>query len=284
MGMNKQCRFFSFIVMLVWAFGIYAETMVPLDEIVAVVNNEVILKSTLLKKLNETKQPALQNQQQILEQLILNTIERQQAKELGIEVTDDMLNRALSMVAEQNHLDVDGFRATLAQNGIDFAAFKEDLRTDILINELRRQKIGRQIQVSHQEVANFFNTQAPAEEAEYSLYHYFVPTRSAEEHKTNLKAFLLKTTPITLNNKKLSELPTVFESVLLRLNPGEISEPIETSTGFHLLKLIEKKQYLTEQATRDQLKEELRKRKYFDELPNWLAEVRKQAYVDIRMK
>lgn len=284
MGMNKQCRFFSVVWMLVWTFGTYAETMVPLDEIVAVVNDEVILKTTLLRKLNEAKQPRDQNQQQILEQLILNTIERQQAKELGIEVTDDMLKRALSMVAEQNHLDVDGFRATLAQNGIDFAVFKEDLRTDILINELRRQKIGRQIQVSHQEVANFFNAQAPAEEAKYSLYHYFVPTGSVEENKTNLKEFLLKTTPITLNNKKLSELPTIFESVLLRLNPGEISEPIETSTGFHLLKLIEKKQNLTEQTTRDQLKEELRKRKYFDELPNWLAEVRKQAYVDIRIK
>lgn len=258
--------------------------MIPLDEIVAVVNDEVILKSTLLRKVNETKQTTDQHQRQILEQLILNTIERQQAKALGIEVTEDMLNRALSMLAEQNHLDVDSFRTLLAQNGVDFAVFKEDLQTDILINELRRQKIGRQIQVSAQEIEKFQNIQEPAEATVYSVSHYFVSAEAIGEHKTKLKELLLQTTPTTLHDKKLSELPTPFEPILLQLNPGEISEPIKTSAGFHLLKLLEKKQNAQESANLNQLKEELRKRKYFNELPNWLAECRKQAYVDIRLR
>lgn len=418
MVMNKIYCLLTLII-LGASFQTFAAIQEPAEEIVAIVNDEPVLKTAFLRKFQEAKEAVKSNEkeppenilrQQVLEQMILNAIQHQMAKELGIEVTDEMLSRALELVSKQNQMDVNAFKISLKQSGIDFEVFKEDLRQEIQINELRRQKIGRQLQVSNQEIDNFLGTNRPLGETHYSLTHYFIPIESLGESKKKLDNFVhmlrqgqdpkQSTANLKINaqekkfeNKKLSELPTAFESVLPTLAVGEISRPIQTSAGFHLLKLTEKKnaptnlvtqkhvrhiliklsntvtdmdaklklekirsqlltgkdfgnlaktfssdlttaneggdlqwvnpgflppefeaaiqnlkvgevsspfkteigwhiaevtetrqQDLGEEMGRNQAKEELQKRKYLEELQNWLIDIRKQAFVDIRLK
>ena len=119
-----------------------------LDGIVAIVNDDIIAWSELEARLNRVRRQLRQSgtippapdalRRQVLERLILFRVQLQVAREAGIRVDDERLNRTLLRLAEQNGLSLREFRDALERDGFDFAEFREEIREEIMIAEVRR--------------------------------------------------------------------------------------------------------------------------------------------------
>lgn len=135
-----------------------------LERVVAIVDEDVILQSELNKELAEAKRqyrnsanpPPLNSLiEQALDNLILENIQLQQARRLGIQVNDASLNRALQNIAQQNKLNLNDFKELVERDGFSFSSFRENIRTEIALNQLHQRVMGSRIQVSQQEVDSF---------------------------------------------------------------------------------------------------------------------------------
>jgi len=157
----------------------------PLDRIVAVVNNEVILDSELVEMEQTVRQQLRQREaaipsseilrRQVLERLIMQKLQLQRADMSGIRVGDDALNAAIRQIAENNNLTLRQFRDALESDGYDFAEFRETIREEMVISRLRKSEVEDAIVVSEREVDNFLatqNLQGDSEQA-FRLLHIF---------------------------------------------------------------------------------------------------------------
>lgn len=260
--------------------GSFTPGIAPLDRILAVVNNDVITQSDLaiqtrtvvqqLRQRNTELPPADVLQKQVLERAIMDRLQLQVADRTGIRVDDDTLNRAIETIAKQNNLSIDQFREVLARDGFDFAAFREDIREEIIISRLRQREVGNKITVTDQEVQNYLDNQkvqGATAGNEYQIAQILValPEAPAPEQiqATKEKAqkvlddlrggadFTQTATAISDDQKALEggdlgwraagQLPTIFADVVPGMQPGAISELIRSPSGFHIVKLVDKR-------------------------------------------
>lgn len=251
----------------------------PLDRIVAVVNNEVILDSELVEMEQTVRQQLRQRdaaipsseilRRQVLERLIMQRLQIQRAEMSGIRVADDALNAAIRQIAENNNLTLRQFRDALESDGYDFTEFRETIREEMVINRLRKSEVEDSIVVSEREVDNFLatqNLQGDSEQA-FRLLHILVgipdaPTpeqvQAAEEKLAEIQDLLEQGADFAevaagysdgqnaleggeLGWRKQAELPTLFASAVPNLAVGEVSDVIRSGSGFHLVKLAEKR-------------------------------------------
>ncbi|RKZ65310.1 MAG: molecular chaperone SurA, partial [Gammaproteobacteria bacterium] len=123
----------------------------PLDHIVVVVNDDVITQTMLDNRINDFRKQLELSQlsridpktlrKQVLERMIRDTIQLQQAKQFGITVDDLMLNRMLEQLAKQNKMTLDEFRATIESEGLSYARFREQTRDELIINQLQQRVV-----------------------------------------------------------------------------------------------------------------------------------------------
>lgn len=251
----------------------------PLDRIVAVVNNEIVLDSELVEMEQTVRQQLRQRnaaipssdvlRRQVLERLIMQKLQIQRAEMAGIRVADDALNAAIRQIAENNNLTLRQFRDALESDGYDFAEFRETIREEMIINRLRKSEVEDSIVVSEREVDNFLATQNLQGESEqaYRLQHILVgvpdapspeQVQAAEQKLAEIQDLLNQGGDFSevaagysdgqnaleggeLGWRKQAELPTLFASVVPNLAVGEVSEVIRSGSGFHLVKLVEKR-------------------------------------------
>lgn len=262
-----------------------AETR-ELDRIVAVVNDEVITRSELDRRLQETKkQLAVEKiapppdevlERQILERMILERLQRQAAERAGIRVSEAEIEQALQTVAQRNRMSVEELLRTLKHEDLDPAAYREQLRLQLLIRHLVEREIRNRIHVSDAEVEAFLENRANGPHAAYHLSHIFLPLpesatpeaiqaakQRAEEILRQLKegsarfeqlAIAHSQGPEALKGgslgwKTAGELPDLFLAALQRLRPGEVSEVIRGPNGFHILRLNDRRGGGEEPAT-----------------------------------
>jgi len=250
-----------------------------LDRIVAIVNNDVITSSELAERVDQIKQQlSLKHTQlppddvlnkQILNRLILEEIQLQMAKTAGIRVDDEQLNHVITNIASQNKMDLDKFRQTLESEGYSFARFREEIRKQVIIGQLRKNKVDNQVYVSEQEVDNQLKKLGDESnlDIEYHLAQILIPVpesagpeqidaakQKAEDIYTqlNLGADFAKTAVSVSSDQhalqggdlgwvKQAQLPTVFADIIPKMKPGEVTEPVRSASGFHILKLIDKR-------------------------------------------
>lgn len=249
----------------------------PLNRIVAVVNDDVVLESELSAKL-EIVREQLRGQntelppddvlrKQVLDRVIVDKLQVQLAVANNIQIDDETLNSNLRNIAEQNGMSLEQFRTTLEGEGHNFAAFREDIRNQIVIARLHQQMVGSRINVSEQEVDNqLANTQAAgSDEKEYHLSHILIPVpegatpdaiqaaqRQAEETVAKLRGGAdFATTAVAVSAgqtalqggdlgwRSAAQLPTVLAETIRALAPGDITDPLRAAGGFHIVKLIE---------------------------------------------
>ncbi len=252
----------------------------PLDRIMAVVNNEVVLESELLEleatfrqKLAESGRadiPEAALRKEVLERAILQHLQLQRAQEMGVKVSDESVNQALRRVAKQNDLSLREFQEVLAQDGYDFTEFRESIRDEMIVGQLRKREVDDKILVSNREVDNFISTQAVQEGTATTSYHIFhILIAVAEDPTTEqLAAGQQKVDEVyrlldeggdfeklaithssgenALNGGEVgwrqeADLPGLFVDVVSSLAENEVSEPIRSGAGFHLLKVTEKR-------------------------------------------
>ena len=250
---------------------------IELDRIIALVNDDVILKSELNQRMrtvaNQLRDqgmapPPLEVlEKQVLERLILNQLQLQLAQDNGIRVDDSMLNRAMRTIAQQNNLSLSEFKRILESEGYDFATFREEIRDELILTRLREQQVETRIKVTDREVHDFLVTQAVQSggDDQYRLAHILIAVPEAPSPKqiaaarTKAERVLqdladgadFGQTAVTVSDgqqaleggdlgwRKANELPTLFTEVVLTMQSGDISDLVRSPSGFHIIKLLE---------------------------------------------
>jgi len=247
------------------------------DRIVAVVNGEVILQSELnltaeriraRLQANGTQLPPPDVfRRQVLERMIVDKIQLQRAHNTGIRITDEQLNQSLAELAQRNHMSLDQFAAAVQQDGVPFSAFRDQLRDQLTVEQLRQRDVARRIMVSDREVDNYLAAQAKNgdSDSQYHLQHILITVpdgtspdklRSLQEKAESLRKQLVNGADFSqvaianssgaqaleggdLGWRKLGELPTLFIEPLRSMHPGDISPVIRSPSGFHIFKLVD---------------------------------------------
>lgn len=145
-------------------------SIVGLDRIVAVVNDDVILGSELDKKIDAVRArirdsgssppPPELLQKEVLDRLVLQRLQLQKADEMGIRVSEERLNQAISSIADQNKLSLEEFRKILVDDGFDFGEFRQSIREELLIAQVKKQLVERRVQISDREIDEKLATMA----------------------------------------------------------------------------------------------------------------------------
>ena len=250
---------------------------VLLDRIAAVVNDGVVLASELDEQVQMISErlrsqrmelpPQNVLRQQVLERLIMQEIQLQRADRVGIRVSDETLNSALAEVAQRNGIPLSQLPEALAQQGIDYAAYRDSIRKELTLTLLRQRDVLQRITVTPREIDQYIERQknTPSELNEYNVSHILIAVPQAatpeqlEEAEKRAQEVYEKAKAgedfaglaVSYSNaqsaleggalgwRKGPELPTFLSDVVVKLKPGEVSEPLRTPTGFHIVKLNE---------------------------------------------
>ncbi len=272
-------------------FSSYAK-IETLDKIVAVVNEGVITEQQLQEQTDMIKAQITQAQgrlpsdqelrAQILEKLITDEVQIQFAQRTGIYVDDTTLDMMVASVAEQNAMSVSELRTALEAEGINYRQYRDTLKRQQIINSLHQRDVMSQIEVSSQEVDKFLNSPAGAslQNFEYKISHILVslpesPTVDQIESAKNKADSVLKEIKAgadfaqmavarssgqhalsggDLGYRGLGQLPTIFVDEVIHMDVDEVSTPIRSPSGFHLVKLVDKKQSETSISTIEKTK------------------------------
>ena len=246
-----------------------------LDRIAAVVNDGVVLESEVdsqmkqvearLQAQNMALPPQSVLRKQVLDRLITQRIELEQAKHDGIAISDDQLNAALAEVAKRNNIPFADLPTVLSQQGIDYASYRNEMRQQLTIGLLRQRDVLQRIVVTPREIDQFLAKQAkhPSSNEEYNVSHILIAVppnatpaqitqaqqRAEDVYRRAAKGEDFGKLAVAYSNsedaltggslgwRKGSELPTFLTQTILSLKPGQVAPPVRSPTGFHIVKL-----------------------------------------------
>ena len=253
--------------------------IIPVDRIVAVVNDEVITQNDLAERVSLVVRQ-LQRQggqlppndvlsRQILERMINDLLQVQLAKETAIKVDDATLDKTIERIAQENNLGMTEFRAALDKDGVRYPRFREDIRNEILLSRLREREVDNTIVVTDAEVETELAREAreATTDSEYRLSHVLVlvpPQASAEQIEQRRRRAMLALSELrrgsnfaqvaatysdapdalqggNLGWRASARLPSLFLETLEKLQPGDVSDIMRSPNGFHIVKLLEKR-------------------------------------------
>lgn len=274
------------LFLLVLAFGANAETAttdysepVELNSIVAVVNNDIIIRSELdktvaqvTKSLNEkgtVLPPGNALEKQVLEKIILERLQLQLGESAGIKIDDNKLNSELQQLAKKNSMTLTEFRGVIESDGYDYGDFREEIRKELILAQLRMHMVGRRIKVTDQEVDNLLANLSASNQgnAAYRLAHILIALPEAAS-TDEIQAAKVKAADILerlnagedfagiaiaesagqsaleggeLGWRSTGQLPTLFVKPVQAMATGELSGLIRSPGGFHIIKVLEMK-------------------------------------------
>ena len=250
---------------------------VALDRVVAVVNDGIVLQSQLdtqilliterLRGQSTQLPPADVIRQQVLERLVLQEIQVQRATRLGVQVPDEMLNEALRDVAKRNSIEFEQMPIALEAQGVDYASYRDEMRREIMLSLLRQRDVFPRIYVSPRELDQALERESgqAGENTEYDVSHLLLslPESATAEQMAKVEqlaqdihkraqggedfgqlALAYSQAQSALERGKLgwrrmNQLPQFIGELVGKMRPGDVSEPVRTPTGFHLVKLDE---------------------------------------------
>lgn len=254
-------------------------SIITIDHIVAVVNENVITRheldemlKTALKQLQkqgvQPPEPAVL-EKQLLERIILNRVQLQLAKETGLTVSDTELDQTLRRIAQENKMSLQEFYSALEQDGISFNKFRDEIRDEIILVRLKEREVNNRINVTEGEVDNFLQAQetSPDSNDEYRISHILVQLpEQADALKIQAMRQRIETALGQLKSgaefakvaaefsdsadamqggvldwRPASQLTTKFAEILAPMKPGELTDIIQSPNGFHILKLLDRR-------------------------------------------
>jgi peptidyl-prolyl cis-trans isomerase SurA len=272
-------RYFS-LALLLCLSSFVQSAVAPLDHIAVIVDDAVILQSDIDKRIADIefqfnqRHVALPNSEtlrkQVIEQLILESLQINLAIRAGIRIDDNELNAAMTKVAQQNGLSLQAFQQKLDNTkGSSYAEVREQIKRELMTNQLRTRRMQERIRITDQDVDNFLKSPAGQAElaTEYRIGHILInlpeeatPSDIAAGEAKAKKALAelqaghdfaqvaasYSDAETALRGgdigwRKIAELPTLFAEKIDHLNTGDIVGPLRTPGGFHILKLLEKR-------------------------------------------
>jgi peptidyl-prolyl cis-trans isomerase SurA len=248
-----------------------------LDRIVAIVDKEVITEKELEEKLitviNNLKNqkvdlpPENTLKKQVIERMIINSLQIQLASETGIKVSDNQIDKTIDRIAEKNKLNITDFKKMIEKDGTPFYKFKESIKNEITISQLKEREIDSKILITDGEIDNYLSAQKNESSEEFEVAHILIKipedaspeklekiknkAEDAAKSIQNGKSFSQVSATFSdasnalegglMGIKKSNELPTLFLDALKKLDVGKISPILRSPSGFHILKLISRK-------------------------------------------
>lgn len=275
---NSKNLFKSALLCGALAFPVFTFAEV-LDNIVAIVEDDVILENELQKEVSVIEQriaaskspmpPLSILRRQVLERMIMDKLQRQLAEKAGINVNEEILNSSAADIARRNNMSLDEFRVELEKQGMNYADFLANLKNEIVVNELRGREIGGKIKVTDREVEHYLETQGKIGDdlVQYHLGHILISVpegassstiQKAQEKASDLVKRLRAGQDFTqtamsesnddnalkggdLGWRTLKDMPTLFVSEVGKLSKGAVSEPLRSPSGFHIIKILDLK-------------------------------------------
>lgn len=251
---------------------------------------------------------------QVLSQLILKKAQEDLADQLGIRIRDDEVNEQITLIAQENNMDLMTFRRALeAQETGSFIRLRDNVRSELTLEVLRNQEVAQRIYVSPEEVKNFIARKLgkASSNTRYALQHILIPVPDAATpaqiqaaqakingiHQRLLSGedFASLAVSYSGDSKALSggdlgwlsasELPDFLESAVTSMSISDISAPIQSGLGFHLIKLNAIESYQQDADIPKDLEDQafriLRQQKGSNLYEQWLRRVYDEAYVNI---
>ncbi|MBS3803978.1 MAG: peptidylprolyl isomerase [Oleiphilaceae bacterium] len=251
----------------------------PLDSVVAIVDDEIILQSELdsriravASRLNAqgTRMPprdALANR--VLEKLVTDAVQLQRAEEMGIRVSDNELNETMRNIASRNNMSLAQFEAQLQREGMSYRDAREQIRQEMLISRVQQRQVDNRVRVTSKEVENFIA--ASSDDAgsglEYQLAHILIAVddfndteaaAAAEDKAQALRQEIAAGRDFqevavaesdagnaleggVMGWRPRNQLPTLVEDVVPDLSVGEPSKVLRSGSGFHIVSVLDKR-------------------------------------------
>ena len=249
-----------------------------IDQVVAIVDDDVIMASELrervaavtenLKSRDVQMPPEDALIRETLDRLILESIQLQKGTRVGVRISDAQLNAAMQRIAAQNRMTLDQFRMALEQQGQSYAAMREQVRREMIIQRVQGGNVNQRIQITDKEVDNFLATEGGQKltQPEYHIIHALlaVSPGASDAEVAAAQAYVDKlvkriragepfdqavsssTGKYTFSGgdlgwRKLGDLPSLFSDVAPGMAVGETADPIRSESGFHLVYMAEKR-------------------------------------------
>ncbi len=254
-------------------FQSLAHAYVPLDRIVAIVNEDVIMQSELGKKVRSIRgqlqqqgtqlPPASILERQVLDKMIENRIQLQIALRTGVKVDDQSLNQTINNIAAENKVSLTQFREILEKDEYNYEQFRENIRNEIILSQLRKRQVENRIIVTEKEIDIFIANEdfQGTSQTEIRISHMLLALPSAAtpneisqvlQVATQVREDLLSGAEFTdtaksvsnganaanggdLGWRKLEDVPSLFVDHISDMKKNDISELIQSSSGFHII-------------------------------------------------
>ncbi|WP_019612497.1 peptidylprolyl isomerase [Thioalkalivibrio sp. AKL7] len=248
------------------------------DRILAVVGDDVITQRELVERMNLIAQQMVERgtrppdqdtlARQVMERLIVERVQLQEAERVGINIDEMTLNRAMENIARENRMTLPQLRQALMQDGVDFNAFREQIRHELTVNQLQRRQVDQRIRVSDPEIADLIASESGAIDrgVRYRIAQIMVPlpqgADASQIAEAREKAEALRqrvregedfaTVAISesqgpqaleggdLGWRSAGEIPGMFAREAVLMRTGEISEVLRSPGGFHIMKLLDR--------------------------------------------
>lgn len=272
-------RWGLFLLVMCGSISVQAQKSVLLDKVVAVVDDDIIMKSELdnrtraigrrLQQQGTSAPPTEVLELRVLNQLVLESIQLQRAAIRGIRIADDLLNKTIANIASSNNMTLEQFEAQLALEGETYASAREQIRREMLVTRLQQSAVDRRVRVTELEVENFLASKEGRTQsgAEYLLGHILIalPESASEDEIANVTARAegilaqlqagaeFRKVAVAESDgrqaleggvigwRKENELPTIAADILPTLAVGEPSKLLRTGSGFHIITPLEKR-------------------------------------------
>lgn len=275
----RQCAKTIVILMVVMMSGAAQAERKLLDQVVAVVNESVILQSELDARINTivgrlrsqgtSLPPRSVLEERVLEQLITESIQLQMAERVGMRISDNELNETLASIASRNNMSLAEFERQLGEEGVSYQEARQQIRSEMLTGRVQQRQVGNRVRVTDREIDNYLEaTEGQSRtNAEYELAHILIQVNDPNDEEEAAAARALIETlreeivagrdfrSVAVAESDASnaleggnmgwraegQLPSLVADVVPNMAAGEVSPVLENSSGFHLVTVLDKR-------------------------------------------
>ena len=238
-----------------------------LDRVAIIVGEGVVLESQVNNMLENIKKryqeqgapmpPQEVMLEQVQERLIIEELQLQMGRQAGIRVGDGELNQAFENIAQSNGLSLESFIETLEAEGESYEELRSQVRKEMIIQRVQRGRVGREVDITEQELDGFLATEGAVKELSPELFVRQILVSDQNKADSLLMdinngedfANLAKENSTSTNAssggemgwRNLADLPSLFADALKNKKKGYISPPLKGGSGYYILKLEDKR-------------------------------------------
>ncbi|MDP5032338.1 MAG: peptidylprolyl isomerase SurA [Paraglaciecola sp.] len=248
-----------------------------LDSVSVIVDQGVVLESQIEELVASVKRNAIANNQtlpsdralrtQAIERLIIDSLQMQMADRMGIQISDPQLDQTITNIAQGDNLTLAQLRDKIAEEGVSYEVYREEIRKELIVGEVRRANVRRRIYITPQEIENLVKLidEQGGKEAEYRLGHILIafPSDPTDEDIEKAKGTAEKVIELLNSGSdfakiatasssganaleggdmgwmNINSMPTLFAEAVQNRSKDELIGPIRSGAGFHILKVVD---------------------------------------------